>query len=33
MAGSCGQNLQVNLKIDKPVVDNRAHLLYSNGNR
>ena len=33
MAGSCGQNSQDNLNIDKQTIENLAHLLYSNGNR
>ena len=33
MAGSWGQHLQDNLNIDKQIIDNLAHLLYSNGNR
>ena len=33
MPGSGGQNLQNNLNIDKQIIHNLAHLLYSNGNR
>ena len=33
MAGSWGQHLQDYLNIDKQIIDNLAHLLYSNGNR
>ena len=33
MAGSWGQHLQDNLNIDKQIIDNLAHLLYSNRNR
>ena len=33
MAGSWGQHLQDNLNIDKQIIDNLAHLLYSNVNR
>ena len=33
MPGLWGQNLQNNLNIDKQIIHNLAHLLYSNGNR
>ena len=33
MAGSGYQNLQHNLNIDKHIIHNLAHLLYSSGNR
>ena len=33
MPGSCGQHLQDNLNIDKQIIHNLAHLLYSRGNR
>ena len=33
MAGPWGRHLQDNLKIDKQIIHNLAHLLYSNGNR
>ena len=33
MAGSWGEHLHDNLKIDKQIIHNLAHLLYSNGNR
>ena len=33
MAGCGGQNLQINLNIDKQIIHNLAHLLYSNVNR
>ena len=33
MAGSWGQHLQDNLNIDKQIIHNLAHILYSNGNR
>ena len=33
MPGSSGQDLQNNLYIDKQMIHNLAHLLYSNGNR
>ena len=33
MAGSWGQHLRDNLIIDKQIIYNLAHLLYSNGNR
>ena len=33
MAGSWGEHLQDNLNIDNQIIQNIAHLLYSNGNR
>ena len=33
MPGLRGQNLPNNLNIDKEIINNLAHLLYSNGNR
>ena len=33
MPGSGGQSLQNNLNVDKLIIQNLAHLLYSNGNR
>ena len=33
MAGSWGQHLQDNINIDKQIIHNLAHLLYSNVNR
>ena len=33
MAGPWSQKLKDNLNIDKQIIHNLAHLLYSNGNR